>query len=324
MLIGLSVRNFKSIKELDLDCKKINVFIGEPNAGKSNILEIIGFLSHFKRGKLREFVRYETINNLFYDQIIDSDITIGLDSEYFNLKWDDNRVETTCDRGGTVWHVGSTDASGNEDFSTIPDIEIYLEQFKYYNFLSLDRYTRRGLSYLNPPNGNNLTDLILTQNPIKKLVSDIIQKFGYRLIIEQPTTRIRILKEQGDIFILFPYSTIADTIQSLIFYMLSIKTNKDSIIAFNEPEAKAFPYYTRLLAENIANDNQGNQYFISTHNPYFLTTILEKSNREDISINITYMEKYETKVITLNQSQKSDILDNVLDPFFNIQKYLDK
>ena len=45
MIKNLEIENFKSIKHLKLDCKPINVFIGEPNTGKSNILETLGVLS---------------------------------------------------------------------------------------------------------------------------------------------------------------------------------------------------------------------------------------------------------------------------------------
>jgi AAA15 family ATPase/GTPase len=34
---NLEIKNFKSVKHLKLDCKRINLFIGEPNTGKSNI-----------------------------------------------------------------------------------------------------------------------------------------------------------------------------------------------------------------------------------------------------------------------------------------------
>ena len=40
----VEIKNFKSIKDLRLDCKRINVFIGKPNVGKSNILEALGLL----------------------------------------------------------------------------------------------------------------------------------------------------------------------------------------------------------------------------------------------------------------------------------------
>ncbi|UFH52929.1 AAA family ATPase [Spirosoma sp. KNUC1025] len=40
----VEIKNFKSIKDLRLDCKRVNIFIGRPNVGKSNILEGLGLL----------------------------------------------------------------------------------------------------------------------------------------------------------------------------------------------------------------------------------------------------------------------------------------
>ena len=78
----LEIRHFKSIRELTLDCRRINLFIGEPNTGKSNILESLGLLSFGGYGKLenfKEFVRHEEIPDLFYDEDIHTDITIHVD-----------------------------------------------------------------------------------------------------------------------------------------------------------------------------------------------------------------------------------------------------
>ena len=50
MIENLSIKNFKSIKDLSIDCKRINLFIGEPNAGKSNILEALGVMSWCRYG----------------------------------------------------------------------------------------------------------------------------------------------------------------------------------------------------------------------------------------------------------------------------------
>jgi AAA15 family ATPase/GTPase len=67
MIRHVHIENFKSIKELDLDLKRVNIIIGEPNSGKSNILEAFGLLSWLQqRGNLNEFVRHEHINELFH------------------------------------------------------------------------------------------------------------------------------------------------------------------------------------------------------------------------------------------------------------------
>ncbi len=45
MIKNLSINNFKSIKDLNLNSKRINLFIREPNYGKSNMLKAWGLLS---------------------------------------------------------------------------------------------------------------------------------------------------------------------------------------------------------------------------------------------------------------------------------------
>jgi len=43
-------------------------------------------------------------------------------------------------------------------------------------------------------------------------------------------------------FIVTPIYTISETMQAgVVFYMLAIKTNKNSILLFDEPESNTFP-----------------------------------------------------------------------------------
>ena len=49
---NIEISNFKSIKDLKIDgCKKINIFAGKPNAGKSNILEALSVFDLLKNKK---------------------------------------------------------------------------------------------------------------------------------------------------------------------------------------------------------------------------------------------------------------------------------
>ena len=106
----------------------------------------------------------------------------------------------------------------------------------------------------------------------------------------------------------FPYSISSETLQRLVFYLTAIQSNRDSIITFEEPEAHAFPYYTKYLAERIALSEQNNQYFIATHNPYLLTSILEKANKEDIAIFVTELKGYQTKIVPLSDERRKKYL----------------
>ena len=80
MITELSIKNFKSIKELKIDCRRINLLIGEPNTGKSNILEALGLLSWCGHGNEspKEYVRFQGMHNLFYDNSLDELIKIDV------------------------------------------------------------------------------------------------------------------------------------------------------------------------------------------------------------------------------------------------------
>jgi len=85
MIKKVKIKNFKSIKNLSFNCGRINIFIGEPNTGKSNILEAIGSFSLPYVGlsriheAVKKLIRFETSEQLFYDQQINEPIEIETD-----------------------------------------------------------------------------------------------------------------------------------------------------------------------------------------------------------------------------------------------------
>jgi len=133
---------------------------------------------------------------------------------------------------------------------------------------------------------------------------------------------MKVQKQLEDIIIAFPYSLASETLQRLIFYLTAIHSNQNSILAFEEPEAHAFPYYTKYLAEVIALNKNENQYFISTHNPYFLLSMLEKTPKTEIAIFNTQLENYQTKVRALTEDDIKEVLEKGIDIFFDIERFL--
>src|SRR5687767_188692 len=80
----IEIKNFKSIRHQVIEgCKKINVFIGYPNVGKSNILEALGLFSFLKHGQderfeLKDICRVKYFPELFFNQDSKKDIQIKL------------------------------------------------------------------------------------------------------------------------------------------------------------------------------------------------------------------------------------------------------
>jgi hypothetical protein len=325
MIKNLEIKNFKSIKYLKLDCKRINLFIGEPNTGKSNILESFGLLSHIYYGNLEDFVRFESMINLFYDEDLGDKIEIKFDENAFQVKFKNGRFEGIHGLAEKISEEVSYAFVGydyNASGTRHPRAEF--KPFKFYRFKIRGEFPRQESEFLLPPSADNLLAIILTHKGLRKLMKQIFDAYGLKVVLKPQEKRIELQKEIEDVIISYPYSLVSDTLQRIIFYLVAIETNKDSVIAFEEPEAHAFPYYTKFLAERIALDKGSNQYFISTHNPYFLFSALEKAPEKEVGIFITYFKDYQTKVKSLSKEDMEEIMEEGIDVFFNIERFLEE
>ncbi len=316
MIEKLEIKNFKSIKDLKLKCKRINVFIGEPNTGKSNILESLGFLSFLSyNGNLKDYVRLRNMANLFYDMDLSNEVSVALNDKIIILRYEYDSNFRVYLNGGPVATINMQASSW--EFKSRQQLP-----FKFYRFKTLSKFGREEPSFLYPPNGDNLATILLTNKKMRIWVNDLLRKFNLKMIVKLIEKEIEVQKELDGIIISLPYHLLSDTLQRIIFYFAAIETNRDSILIFEEPEANAFPFYTKYLAERIAKDDS-NQYFISTHNPYMLLSILSKTPIDDIQIFITYFEDNQTKVKTLSNNEKSEVLDLDASVFFDIDRFLE-
>lgn len=81
----LYIQNFKSIRSAVLHPRRVNLLIGEPNVGKSTVLEALSLLGSFpyerKKKFMRSFVRYEKPAQLFHDGLVASPIRVETDHD---------------------------------------------------------------------------------------------------------------------------------------------------------------------------------------------------------------------------------------------------
>jgi AAA15 family ATPase/GTPase len=321
MINTLEIRNFKSIKQLKLDCRRINILIGEPNTGKSNILESLGIFSYvygaYLGNNFRDFVRFERTSNLFYDENLDEPVWIQVGGINFTLQFARGYFS------GEIHSAGNQLASLGGDFNNLTmgavlSAELY--PFKFYKFAVQNIFPRLESDFLLPISGANLMSLILAHKELRSIANQMFSPFGLRLGLRPQENKIEVIKQLEEIIVSYPYSLISETLQRTIFHLFAVLSNKDSILVFEEPESHAFPYYTKYLAEMVALDARNNQYFISTHNPYLLRAILEKASREDVAVFITYFEEYQTRVKQLDVGEVEEITE--MDVFFNLDRFL--
>ena len=321
MINTLRISRFKSIRELSLDCKRFNIFIGEPNTGKSNILESLGLFSWlpYSRGySSRDFLRFERPGNLFYDEILDEPLEIQCDTLSLKLEYEGGQFKGHCSDGDRVFVSFEGD---HNEVRNVAGLTTNLAHFKYYRFSVKENFARNESQYLLPPTGDNLVSLLLARRELRSVVNQPFLDRGLRLNLRPQEGKIEVVKQVDDVIISYPYSLTSETLQRLTFHISAILSNQDSVLVFEEPESHSFPYHTKYLAEQIALDENSNQYFIATHNPYFLLPLLEKSSTDEVAVFIVYYEDYETKVKELSVEALTELAE--IDIFSNLERYLE-
>jgi hypothetical protein len=320
MITQLLLERFKSIRQLTLKCRRINLFIGKPNTGKSNILEALGLLSWLGNSgqgdALKQYVRFEVLQNLFYDHLVDDPLRVeckGDPAFALQIAWKDNAFHLLCNSAahGTM----SYHAEGH--FLAMPTVA----PIKLYRYRAVERYRVEGPGTLRTPDGANLVSVIFGSKALREWLGELYRPYGLTAVLKPHEQAIELQKQHDGIVISYPLSTTSETLRRILFYHVAMQSNENAVLVFEEPEAHAFPYYTKHLGECIAVD-ASNQYFIATHNPYLLLAILEKTPQQDVAVYATNYVNYETTATLLTEDQMSRILE--ADPFLSLDAILER
>lgn len=333
----IHITNFKSLRDVVISgCKRINVFIGEPNVGKSNILEGLGLLGlyylGFNFGNIKSLVRTKTITDLFHNGNIDTDFHLGINgNEYFCYAYWVGTLELVTryldkdsqtlnevinmvfDRNGKVLNRKNNSSIENNNFK-IPFI-------KKYDFNNNAIITDGLGGSLDFPEGRNLFGVLSTNKELKKDFVEIFERYHLRLALDKAESEIKLIKEtsDSDVFIL-SLDQIADTLKRLLFYVAAIKSNRDCTLLFEEPEAHLFPpYISHITSEMIY--NKSNQYFVATHSQFFLNDLMEDA-KDDLAVYVVGYKNGETTINRLSDQQIHEIYNYGIDLFLNIKNYV--
>lgn len=320
----INISNFKSLKKCEInDCKRINLFIGRPNVGKSNILEALSlfsipYLRESTSKKLSSLIRLENEAELFYNGETDREAVILTDSGECRLSFD-------AKQGLKI----SLKMFWENIFEFVVDDLLNVKGLKYstvelpikkYSFKHNVIYKNAHAKYLIPPFGSNLLPIIENYKDLKRQVINFFREYGLEIVFDKASQTLKIIQKGKDGIFLIPYSSIADTLQRIIFYKAAIISNSNSILLFEEPEAHSFPpYMTHLTQEMLY--KKDNQYFIATHSPFILNDLLE-NGREELAVYIVHYEKTETRVRPLSRSEMHEIMQDGIDIFTNSESFV--
>ncbi len=348
----IEIKNFKSIRHQKIEgCKRINVFIGYPNTGKSAILEAISALSYLLKDfneSYSELCRFKLPVELFFNGNVSEDILIYiselvrirfkyLDEHSFDFlvenlvdksftqdifdnethKWESIKNIKYNDNGVNSKSITDLFDKFNSPFGDLLKVKKYCFQNSYNEFRT------NGL-VLDFPWGKNLVDIVQSHKELRKEIIELFQFYNLELNIDQRINSMFGFKRLGDgLVYTIPFYQMADTLQRLIFYKAAIMSNKDSVLLFEEPEAHMFPpYISKFTGDIIYEKSNNNQYFLATHSPFVMNDFLENA-RDELSVYLVGYKNGETIIKRLNDEDLNKIYQHGVDLFFNIESYLD-
>lgn len=319
---NIEISNFKSIKHLKIDgCKKINVFVGMPNAGKSNILEALGLFGYLNHPpyskKTNEFVRFNNLYQLCFNGNVKENIKININ----NL----GKLNLTLKRESseeTYFEIDKLKYNFIRKDGTTTNLvsETDLAMIKKYDFKNIDNQ-KTGDITLEFPFGENIGQIISQNQKLRNNVVQYLKENNLKSVIKSGNYEFAIQKdlEDGTVFEL-PYNMVADTLQRLIFYKAAIMSNENTVLLFEEPEAHCFEPYILEFTNGVKYDDNDNQFFIVTHSDFIIKEFLrDDESKENTNIYLVNNIDGETQVKLLEKDKNEDVYEYGMNVFFNFE-----
>lgn len=320
----ITISNFKSLKQCSIKgCKRINLFIGRPNVGKSNILEALStftipFLRENASKNLTQLIRLESETELFYNGEYSQPARIDTNKGVAQFSYDKEeglrvKIDTVSDVG-----MYSIDDKLNVKYKRSDDFTPFVRKYTFVPYVHPRRTHSR---YLIPPYGVNIFSIIEKDEKLKKDVSDLFEEYRLNLVFDRASQSLKIMQTEDDreIF-LVPYNSIADTLQRIIFFKTAVASNNDCVLLFEEPEAHSFPPYMSHITQEMIH-KKSNQYFVATHSPFILNDFLENA-RDELAVFMVHYEEHETKLRRLSDDELHEIYQHGVDLFTNSESYI--
>lgn len=271
----LILKGFKSIKELDLKLRPINVLIGQNGAGKSNFVSFFRMLNALIEQRLQEYVGKSGGANalLHYGQKTTKEIAVGLyfekDGWFFRL--------IPSEEDTTLLHYGQID---DIIASRIHNWKIY----HFHDTSSSALIKKTGNLYDNEflrPNAENLAAflyLLQIKHPkhyalIRSAIQRVFPRFGDFLLRPDPFNEEAIRlewKEKGSDYHFGPHQISDGTLRFMALATLLLQPNLPSTVLIDEPELGLHPAALSVLGGLVRSAATRTQVILTTQSVTFL------------------------------------------------------
>jgi len=197
------IRNFKSIRQISLEnCARINLFIGKPNTGKSNILEALSlfslpFLKENRTKRITQMIRCENLSELFHFGNTKDPILAAMGALTCVVKYNEDQTASFVSNNGVKEHKYQV---GKDLRLRYDRKKIEFPVTKRYIFPEKTISSNRLLNFPIPPDGHNLKGQVRTLSETEHRVN------FFKAVINSNTDSI-LLFEEPDAHCFLPFTT---------------------------------------------------------------------------------------------------------------------
>jgi len=315
--LKIRIENYKSINKLSAELSRINILIGRPDSGKSNILEglfLAGIphiakeitklklsnelLQDYLESLIVNNVRFKSYMDLFHNWETDKKIIINVGEFLIEYILEKEKLQLNGMELNDIDHIGELENS-------LP--------IRFYH----ERNLKLGKSYSEyvPPylqeNGRNFDNVVMKYENIKIKLQSILEKYNLQQYV----------KEKYDIIYpktgnsLWP-ELIAEGLKRFIYFYVAVASNdfyaqqydEKPVILLEEPELKMYPDLINELIKAILESR--NCFVISTHNPFLLSFLINSREIKNDELKIFGVKKEdnETKVYEISLEKAGEKL----------------
>jgi predicted ATPase len=308
MIKKLKIKNYKSLKGIELELKKFNVLIGPNASGKSNLLDCLAFVSEltqdnvyrdledrggyervvFGGGKEKieisfEFVLDNKASEFFISLsergVVEEELSIG--GEMIIERHPQTKAKILVSTPSGTNYVNKIFGDWDSAIKEYPELKEYLIAWRSYNFMNSEmrRKDSAKRNLILAKTGKNLAQVLLSLHNERPKTFDKIEEI-LRQAIPQIDELLTPLTEGGETYVAirekgfdfpFDYFQVSDGTLKLLAYITAIVIDEPKLICFEEPENFIHPRLFELLVEVLKKSDK--QIILSTHSPYLVDLV---------------------------------------------------